>query len=84
MSNSLRHFNNLCLTIIGGGGGGGGALVLFTTGAGLDGVFLTGGVLTGNGGAGCLSRGAEKSFGGGGGGGATRCSGLSTLSPFWF
>ena len=50
-------------------------------GGGLVGGFFTRGVVTGNGGAGCLSLGglSVKSFGGGGGGGAIRCS---DLSPF--
>lgn len=65
--------NKFILTIIGGGGGGGGALTLgCCSGAGLDGVNLTGGVVTGKGGACGLSLDGVKSLGGGGGGGATR------------
>lgn len=47
-----KHF-----TIIGGGGGGGGIFELgCCIGGGLVGVVLTGGKVTGIGGAGCLSR----------------------------
>lgn len=41
-------------------------------GAGRDGPVRTGGVVTGKGGAACLSLEGVKSFGGGGGGGAIR------------